>query len=326
MENTEIVENVENQEFPINQELLSQATQTKEQWKVIQERIKKIEDHKEKVSDPVYERVMADYQERLTEITSEVLEKKKAIDRELVTLYETQKKISSQLESHQHTLEEIKFRNVLGEYTEEEFEKTAKEEQDKISKFENLLSSINTNISRYEDLFKDDLELLALEEKKIQEPHTTEESHTDLSFKEEELSESEKEFISEMEGEDYFTTQDITHPGEKSDIFNNMDRTEVKESPKGNSRIVIIRGDDAGATYPLKDVISFGRADSNTVVLKDAKVSRQHAKITHKGGEYILADLNSSNGTYVNGEKIDEHVLTNNDEFQIGDTVLQFQI
>ncbi|MFH1874812.1 MAG: FHA domain-containing protein [Pseudomonadota bacterium] len=270
---------------------------------------------------------MADYQQRLAETITKVLEKKKTIDRELVALYETQKKIATQLETHRHTLEEIKFRNMLGEYAEEEYQKNAKEQQDKISKFETILSSVNTNISRYEDLFKDDLELLALEEKNMRGHEPGEESQTDLAFDEEDLSESEKEFITEMESEDYFTSKDDTHPSDKSDIFNNLDRTVVNEpTPKGNSRIVIIKGDDAGATYPLKDVITFGRADTNTVALKDAKVSRQHAKIQHKGGEYILIDLNSSNGTFVNGEKIDEHVLSNNDEFQIGDSVLQFQL
>jgi hypothetical protein len=315
-------------DYPINQELLGEATQIKEQWKVIQERIKKIEEHKGKVSEAVFAKVLSDYHERLEEMISQVMDKKRSIDRELVSLYEAQKKIASQLENHRHALEEIKFRNVLGEYSEEDYQSKAKEEQDKISKFETILSAVNTNISRYEDLFKDELEILSLEEKRIQKEAKGEiKKEVEIPFQEEELSSSDKEFITEIEGPDYFTSQDVTQPADKSDIFNSMERTiPAQAMPTGNSRIIIISGDDAGATYPLKEVITFGRAESNTVTLNDAKVSRQHAKIIHKGGEYILIDLNSSNGTFVNGERIEEHVLTNNDEFQIGDSVLQFQL
>jgi len=251
----------------------------------------------------------------------------------LVTLYETQKKVKSQLESHQHSLEEIKFRNLLGEYTEPEYQRHAKEIQEKISKFESIVSSINTNIARYEDLFKDEENLFAAN-KELEESITKVEQEQQAAAKnkseqEDDGSYSEENFFGKDEDEDYFSTNEQTNPQDQPEIFNSANTDRVR-SPKAKSRkesrIVIISGDDAGATYPLKDVITFGRAESSTVVLRDAKVSRQHAKILQKGGEYILADLNSSNGTYVNGEKIDEHVLANNDELQIGDTVLQFQM
>jgi hypothetical protein len=119
----------------------------------MKERLEKIEENRDKVSPPVYDRVRGDYELRLKEATHDVLQKKNEIDRELVTLYETQKKIASQLESHRHTLEEIKFRNILGEFSEEEYQLKAKEEQEKISKFETILSAVN-RIGRYEGLFR----------------------------------------------------------------------------------------------------------------------------------------------------------------------------
>lgn len=315
-EKTTKKEKTQELDFPINQALLAEATQIKEQWKVIKERIEKIEENKEKVSPPVYERVLKDYKERLDQITGEVLEKKNTIDRELVTLYETQKKIASELETHRHALEEIKFRNVLGEFSEEEYQKNAKQEQDKISKFETVLSAVNTNIGRYEELFREEVEILSMEERKFGD------EVSETSEPREEISEPSSE-------SDYFTTApDTTSPGE--DMPETSETAKATYSPPsagiGAARIVIISGDDAGATYPLSESISFGRAETNTVVLRDAKVSRQHAKIIEKGGEYILMDMNSSNGTFVNGERVEEHVLTNNDEFQIGDTVMQFQI
>ncbi len=305
-------EKIENLEFPINQALLGEATKVKEQWKVIKERIEKIKENKGKVSAPVYERVFSDYQERLAKITEEVLEKKKAIDQELVTLYETQGRIAAELEAHRHALEEIKFRNILGEFSEEEYQRKAKEEQDKISKFETVLSAVNTNIGRYEDLFKEEVELFSLEEKKIEHAETIEE---EIPF---------VEFGEEAHEANYFTQGPEQQREEPVELSSTLRTARVKISER-NARVVIISGDDAGATYPIKDSITFGRAESNTVVLRDAKVSRQHAKIIQKGGEYILMDMNSSNGTFVNGERIEEYVLSNNDEFTIGDTTIQFQ-
>lgn len=302
-------------DFPINQALLGEATKIKEQWKVVKERIDKIKENKDKVSSPVFQRVLADYEERLTKITEDVLEKKNAIDRELVTLYEAQNRIAAELETHRHALEEIKFRNMLGEFSEEEYQRNAKEEQDKISKFESILSAVNTNISRYEELFREEVELLSLEEKKIGAGETAEEE--EMPF---------EEFGAEEREADYFTGgPEVTSPKEEPPDISTTVRTERHKIGETNARIVIISGDDAGATYPIKDPVTFGRAESNTVVLRDAKVSRQHAKIVEKGGEFVLMDMNSSNGTFVNGERIEEHVLTNNDEFSIGDTTLQFQ-
>ena len=71
--------------------------------------------------------------------------------------------------------------------------------------------------------------------------------------------------------------------------------------------------------------MTIGRSHTNQIVLRDAKVSRQHAEVKLQGSECLLIDLNSSNGTIVNGHKIHEQILTPNDEIQIGDFVLQFQ-
>ena len=57
--------------------------------------------------------------------------------------------------------------------------------------------------------------------------------------------------------------------------------------------------------FPLeKDVISIGRSKRNDLVLADQWLSRHHAEIRNDEGDFTIADLESRNGTYVNGEKI----------------------
>ena len=74
-------------------------------------------------------------------------------------------------------------------------------------------------------------------------------------------------------------------------------------------------------------VITIGRSSSNDVVIDDAKVSKKHLQIVvNDGGKYSAVDLNSLNGTFVNGQKITGEVrLQMKDVIRIGDTILPWQ-
>lgn len=61
-----------------------------------------------------------------------------------------------------------------------------------------------------------------------------------------------------------------------------------------------------------------GRHADNNLVLRDNRVSRSHARINSTGGAYILEDLNSRHGTWVNGERVARHVLRNSDRIDFG--------
>lgn len=68
-----------------------------------------------------------------------------------------------------------------------------------------------------------------------------------------------------------------------------------------------------------------GRAvDRNDIVLEDAQVSRQHASITRTGQTLTLIDPGSANGTFINGHRIEEHVLKDRDLFLIGKYIFEF--
>lgn len=312
-------------EFPVNQELLDSAAKAKEEWRLIRDRLNKIEEHREKVTEVVYKRVLADYNARIKGVTNAVLDKKAEVDRELASLAATRDNIVKELEGHRHALEEIKFRNTLGEFTEEEYQGKAREEQDKISKFEAVLSAVNSNIHRYEALFEDEPELFAKEEAGPAGEAAPEEAEvsglTPIMPGAEPMTD-EAGYVLEEEGPDYFGT---TEPDRTSPAFEAGTAKPKAAAATGGARIVIINGDDAGMAFQLKGTMSFGRAESNTVTIRDAKVSRQHAQLQQQGNEFVLIDLNSSNGTYVNGERVEEYVLSNGDEIQIGDCIMQFQ-
>src|ERR1700730_10279660 len=70
-------------------------------------------------------------------------------------------------------------------------------------------------------------------------------------------------------------------------------------------RLVAVNGPLSGQTLYLDEpVVSIGRLGSNDICLEDPFVSRRHCVIRNEGDEYLIEDLNSANGTYLNGEPV----------------------
>jgi hypothetical protein len=78
-----------------------------------------------------------------------------------------------------------------------------------------------------------------------------------------------------------------------------------------------------GTRVFLRDGLRLGRAADNDVVLRDARVSRRHARIVVTGGAYVIEDCNSSNGTFVDGLRTQRARLLPGATVVIGDTHLQ---
>lgn len=79
-----------------------------------------------------------------------------------------------------------------------------------------------------------------------------------------------------------------------------------------------------GSVIPMATAITLGRKENNTVVLNDRFVSSYHAKIYLKNREYYLEDLQSTNGTYVNENKIEGNIRLNvNDIIRFGSTAFK---
>lgn len=94
---------------------------------------------------------------------------------------------------------------------------------------------------------------------------------------------------------------------------------------RGPALVIRSGGGRAGETFPLDgDRLSVGRAPDSHVFLDDVTVSRHHAVIVRRGGEYHLDDLGSLNGTYVNRQRVDSQQLRHGDELQIGKYKLAF--
>ena len=70
-------------------------------------------------------------------------------------------------------------------------------------------------------------------------------------------------------------------------------------------QFVMRSGPTPGVTFPLEgDQLIIGRDASNSVAINDAEISRKHSRLSFQGGKYVLEDLGSTNGTFVNGQRL----------------------
>ncbi len=102
-------------------------------------------------------------------------------------------------------------------------------------------------------------------------------------------------------------------------------KKEKLELPKGKkTSLLILSGPEMGKKQELTANPSvLGRDKMAEFVIANTTVSRRHALIRYHNGKYILKDLNSANGTFFGGSRIDEIVIDHGDRFQLGNCLVQ---
>ncbi|HWD02396.1 MAG TPA: FHA domain-containing protein [Amycolatopsis sp.] len=120
------------------------------------------------------------------------------------------------------------------------------------------------------------------------------------------------DFLADVEGQESAPAAEA--PGQGVDAL-----------PPGSALLVVKRGPNAGSRFLLdRDTTSAGRHPDSDIFLDDVTVSRRHAEFRREGGEFVVIDVGSLNGTYVNREPVDQAVLAGGDEVQIGKFRLVF--
>lgn len=103
------------------------------------------------------------------------------------------------------------------------------------------------------------------------------------------------------------------------------EKNAVRALPSGSALLIAHSGPNKGARFLLDtDESIAGRHPNADIFLDDVTVSRRHAKFTRNGESFLLSDVGSLNGTYINGDRIDEIQLNSGVQVQIGKFRLNF--
>jgi len=93
----------------------------------------------------------------------------------------------------------------------------------------------------------------------------------------------------------------------------------LRTLPANAATLMVRSGPQAGARFELANTVTrLGRHPESEISLDDISVSRRHAEIERQADEYVVRDMGSLNGTYVNQRRVDTTVLQQGDEILIG--------
>jgi hypothetical protein len=95
--------------------------------------------------------------------------------------------------------------------------------------------------------------------------------------------------------------------------------------PTGDPVLVLLDDEQEVKTLAIERRVRIGRQADNDLVVSDPGISRHHAEVINERGTCTLHDLGSTNGTYVNGSVVTEHVLRHGDRVSLGSTVVEFR-
>ncbi len=89
--------------------------------------------------------------------------------------------------------------------------------------------------------------------------------------------------------------------------------------------LVMVNTDAAGASYPLGTSLKIGKAPDNDIVIDHPTVSRNHLVVRRQGDQFLVQDLGSTNGTFIDGAQVREGYLRAGALLEVGDVQLRFQ-
>ena len=101
--------------------------------------------------------------------------------------------------------------------------------------------------------------------------------------------------------------------------LSSADQAAIDALPAGSALLIVQRGPNAGARFLLDaERTTAGRHPGSDIFLDDVTVSRKHVEFVRREGQFLVRDVGSLNGTYVRRDRIDQAVLRDGDEVQIG--------
>jgi len=116
---------------------------------------------------------------------------------------------------------------------------------------------------------------------------------------------------------------------QKTYHFDNPRPSQIEEPPPAwlRAKLVVMTGPRKGEEFAITQARStIGRGEDSTITINDPSMSRHHAELVYGAAEFRVRDLDSSNGTLLNGSVVEEYAIRNGDKLTMGETIVRFQV
>ncbi len=265
----------------------------------VQQLVDKAAELKDKVETAVYERVARDYRARIETLESQAEPLRQQARAELVKLQALHERLSAGLETARLDLQEVEFRHNVGELADEEFTKRQQACQQTVEERSKCYEEAEHVLQRFLDILPAGLAPQVAEP----DPRTAEEETEGVTL------------AAPCSSDDAPPT--AAAPALSADPFGTV--------AVGGARLVEQKNGSDDRSFAVGAIATIGRTPDNDIAIKERAVSRHHARIALTEGGFVITDLNSGNGTFVNGQRISECGLANGDRVELGELCFVFR-
>jgi hypothetical protein len=336
-------------------DLLSQYRDLQSQFDRVRERVRRAEEEKTSVPRKIYDRVRAEYDRELDSIRARMSPVRDEIDRLNESLEANWRDASTGVHAIEEELAEAEFRKRIGEYTDEAYAtlrqgldaraKVARTRQARLQETLTAITSMRSPEAPEPPVENDAVAAMADAAPEVTPPpaskpapppvgeivyeRTTPDPAATPAPRGDRF-ENPHDWISDIKTDAPRTDRRVRlsnprPPAPPAPPRDELDRAlePLTATHTGLPSLVFVTGPHAGHAIPLLPTsLTIGREHDNNVEIKDADVARYHARILRDRGEYVVEDLDSSTGTWVNGERQKRAVLTHGDVIRVGQTEL----
>jgi hypothetical protein len=310
---------------------------------VLEGRLQALEERRGKVSPAVHDRVRADYRARLEELESQARPLGEEARRQYAKLAALHEAVEKAEERVRLDREEIELRHELGELEAEELEQRAGECDARLEERRAELAAVEELRRRFLEAVRSEEELLSpppgavvAEASEPSVPEAAEEGVSETPLRQPDAtillpSASATEEAGVEAGWQDAPTGEVAlsaqaPPVESIPVGAQEEELVGATRILSRPRLVLLDGDQPGESFFLgPQPVTIGRGAGSEIQLLEEAISRRHAEVKPGIDGFVLRDLGSENGTFVNGGRVDEHLLAEGDVVQVGSRRLVFR-
>lgn len=282
--------------------------------------IEKARSRQEKVPELVFKRVVGDYEARIRALEVEARPLREKARAEFARLVALHRAATAALAKAQLDAQEIEFRHEVGEFNDEEFGRRYKVANEAVA-------ACQTSFDQADQLRVRFLEVIPDEPEPEPAPVPAQEATVGSSAG------SPNAVAEEPAGAPGGTILEraialATEAGPAASGAAPAGEAGFGDSGAFGTVAIapaVLVEEGSGNSHKLGAMTSIGRTPNNQIVIPVREVSRNHAQVVLAENGYLLKDLGSGNGTFVNGQRIADHLLAEGDRIQVGDRILVFK-